>query len=300
MTLQQLKYALAIADGSSICEAAKLLFIAQPTLSNAIKDLENELGIHIFLRSNKGILVSNEGKQFLGYARQVIEQAQVLEEEYLGDKTRRQHFCISTQHYAFAVHAFVNLIKEFGMDHYDFSLRETKTFDIIDDVKNMRSEIGILYVNEFNEKVIQKLLHESNLLFKPLFIAKPHVFVSASNPLSHKKIVCLKDLENYPYLSFEQGDNNSFYYSEEILSTLEHNKNINVSDRATLYNLLIGLNGFTISSGIPSEELNEKNIVAIPLNVVDSMQIGTITHRNVILSKLAESYLSAIEATIPQ
>lgn len=299
MTLQQLKYAIAIADHNSMCEAAKALFISQPTLSNAIKDLEKEIGIHIFVRNNKGIIVSVEGKRFLGYARQVVEQAQLLEHEYLGTKTLKQRFSISTQHYSFAVNAFVELIKEYGADKYDFTLKETRTYEIIDDVKNLRSEMGILYLNEFNEKVITKLIHESDLQFEELFVAKPHIFVSSSNPLANKEKVTLQDLEEYPYLSFEQGDYNSFYFSEEILSTLGHNKSINVSDRATLFNLLIGLNGFTISTGIISEELNGKNIVSVPLDVNDNMRIGCITHKNATLSRLGEIYMKAIKTMIP-
>lgn len=295
MTLQQLKYATAIADKNSMCEAAKALFISQPTLSNAIKELENEIGISIFIRNNKGIIVSTEGKKFLGYARQVVEQTQLLEEEYLGGKPSKMKFSVSTQHYSFAVNAFVALIKEYGLLKYDFTLRETRTYEIIDDVKNLRSEIGILYLNEFNEKVITKLLKESNLEFQELFTAKPHIFISSNHPLVKQKKVELEDLEVYPYLAFEQGDNNSFFFSEEILSTLEHKQCIHVSDRATLFNLLIGLNGFTICTGIISEELNGKDIVAVPLNVADVIRVGSITHKNVTLSRLGQSYMTAIK-----
>lgn len=298
MTLQQLKYAIAIAEKNSMSETAKALFISQPTLSNAIKDLEKEIGITIFIRNNKGIVVSTKGKRFLGYARQVIEQVGLLEEEYLGTKPVKQRFSISTQHYSFAVKAFVSLIKEYGLDQYDFTLRETRTYEIIDDVKNLRSEIGILYLNEFNEKVITKLLKESNLVFEELYVAKPHVFVSSNHPIAQKKSVNLEDLKDYPYLAFEQGDNNSFYFSEEILSTLEHSKRINISDRATLFNLLIGLNGFTISTGIISEDLNGKDKVTVPLNVDDYIRIGTITHKDVALSTLGEIYMSTIQRII--
>lgn len=295
MTLQQLKYAITIAEKNSMNEASKALFISQPSLSNAIKDLEKEIGITIFLRNNKGIIISAEGIEFLGYARQVVEQAELLEEKYLGMKPSKQKFSVSTQHYAFAVNAFVYLIKEYGINEYEFSLRETKTFEIIDNVKNLRSEIGILYLNEFNKKVICKLLKESNLQFEELFSAKPHVFVSSGNPLSKKKKVTLLDLEDYPYLSFEQGENNSFYFSEEILSTLDHKKCIKVSDRATLFNLLIGLNGFTISTGIISEKLNGKDIIPVPLDLKENIRVGIITHKSLTLSRLGEIYVNALK-----
>lgn len=298
MTLQQLKYAVAIAEKGSINEAAKGLFISQPSLSNAIKELENEIHITIFTRTNKGISISPEGTEFLGYARQVLEQSELLEKKYLDAKPSKQHFSVTTQHYSFAVNAFVDLIKEYGIDEYEFTLRETKTYEIIDDVRNLKSEIGILYLNNFNEKVIRKLLKESNLVFTELFEAAPHVFISTGNPLAGKSVISMEDLEDYPVLSFEQGEYNSFYFSEEILSTLEHKKSIKVSDRATLFNLLIGLNGYTISTGIISEELNGKNIIAVPLDVREHIRVGYIQHKSVSLSRLGLIYVEALKSHI--
>ncbi|WP_088227593.1 LysR family transcriptional regulator [Desulfosporosinus sp. FKB] len=298
MTFQQLKYAIEIANWGSINEAAKRLFISQPSLSMAIKELEEELKITIFERTNKGINVSVEGTEFLGYARQVIEQIELLENRYLDAKPSPQHFSVSTQHYAFSVNAFVNLIQKYALEDYEFTLRETKTYEILDDVKNLRSEIGILYLNDFNNKVINKLLKESNLEFTVLFQAQPHVFISAKNPLAKQANVSLDDLDPYPCLSFEQGQYNSFHFSEEILSTLTHKKNIRVSDRATLFNLLIGLNGYTISTGVLSADLNGNNIIAVPLNIDEIITVGWISHKNVTLSKLATAYVQELEKVI--
>lgn len=296
MTLQQLKYVIEVADKGSMSEAAKNLFVSQPSLSNSIKELENEIHVNIFIRSNKGITVSEEGREFLGYARQVIEQNSLLEQRYLNNRRNfKKKFCISTQHYSFAVNAFVDLIEKYGGNEYEFTLRETKTYEIIDDVKNLRSEIGVIYINDFNEKVMNKLIKENNLNFELLFEAEPHVFVSSKNPLSQKKKILLDELEDYPYLSFEQGSYNSFYFSEEILSTIERKKCIKVSDRATLFNLLIGLNGYTICSGVISEELNGKDIIAVPLDADDKMKIGLITQKNVVHSYLGEIYIEAIK-----
>lgn len=298
MTLQQLKYAIEIAKCGSINIAAKRLFITQPSLSNAIRELETELNINIFQRTSRGITVSVEGTEFLGYARQVVEQAELLENRYFNTKPSSQHFSVSTQHYAFSVNAFVDLIKEYGNDEYEFKLRETKTYEIIDDVKNLRSEIGILYINEFNSKILNKLFEESNLKFTKLFVAKPHVFISANNPLSKKKRVTIEDLENYPYLCFEQGEYNSFHFSEEILSTIDHKKTIKVSDRATLFNLLIGLNGYTISTGILSSDLNGNDIISVPLDVNEEIEVGWISHKSIKLSKLANIYINALNNNI--
>jgi DNA-binding transcriptional LysR family regulator len=294
MTLQQLKYVIEVSDKGSMNEAAKSLFISQPSLSNAIKELEKELNISIFSRTNKGVVMSNEGQEFLGYARQVVEQNNLLEKRYLGSGNFKQKFSVSTQHYSFAVNAFVDMIKNASLSEYDFTLRETRTYEILDDVKNLRSEIGILYLNDFNNKVITKLLNENDLVFNELFTAKPHVFISRTHPLSKKESINLSELEDYPYLSFEQGIYNSFYYSEEILSTVEHKKNIRVSDRGTLFNLVIGLNGYTICSGVLDEDLNGENIVSVPLNEEEYMKIGFIMHKNVTPTRMAKLYIENI------
>ena len=294
MTLQQLKYVIEVANRGSINEAAKRLFISQPSLSNAIKDLEEELQIAIFDRSNKGISLSKEGVEFLSYARQVVEQAELLESRYLNAKPSPQHFSVSTQHYAFAVNAFVSLVQQYGHDEYEMALRETKTYEIIEDVKNMRSEIGILYLNEFNGKVINKLLKSANLEFHSLFTAKPHIFISIKNPLAKQSIVTIDQLQHYPYLSFDQGEFNSFHFSEEILSTMSHQKSIRVNDRATLFNLLIGLNGYTISTGVLSADLNGNEIIPVPLDCEETINVGWIAQRNVSLSKLGMAYVDAL------
>lgn len=298
MTLQQLKYVIEVARSQSINKAAQRLFISQPSLSNALKELEEELGITIFLRSNKGIIITSEGSEFLGYARQVVEQAELLENRYTNTRSPQHYFSVSAQHYAFAVSAFVRLLKDYDIEKYEFSLRETKTYEIIEDVKNLRSEIGILYVNEFNEKVIHKFLGEGNLQFHELFTANPHVFISSTNPLSKNEYVTLADLDPYPYLSYEQGDFNSFYFSEEILSTLSRPKNIKVTDRATLFNLLIGLNGYTISTGVISHKLNSKDIIAVPLKVDEQIHVGYITHKNVTNSTLANTYIQYLKESV--
>lgn len=300
MTLQQLKYVIEVVRSQSINKAAQRLFISQPSLSNALKELEEEIGISIFLRTNKGIVITPEGSEFLGYARQVVEQAELLEKRYDKSRSPQQNFSVSAQHYAFAVSAFVRLLKDYDRAEYEFTLRETRTYEIIEDVKNLRSEIGVLYVNDFNEKVIQKFLREANLTFHSLFVAKPHVFISSTNPLAKRTSVTLRDLNPFPYLSYEQGEFNSFYFSEEILSTLSRPKNIRVSDRATLFNLLIGLDGYTISTGVISHKLNSKDIIAVPLEVDEQIHVGYITHKNVTNSTLAEIYIQYLKEIIEE
>lgn len=284
-----------VAETGTITEAANRLYISQPSLTNAIHDLEKEMNITIFNRSNKGISLSKEGDDFLGYARQVLEQAAILEDKYKGKHSGKKQFCVSTQHYSFAVNAFVDLIQQYGQEEYDFSLRETQTYEIIEDVAKMKSEIGILFLNEFNEKVLRKLMKANDLEFHPLFTARPHVFISRRHPLADHTIITNEELEAYPYLSFEQGEHNSFYFSEEIFSTTERKKNIRVRDRATLFNLLIGLNGYTVCSGVIDRNLNGEDIIAVPLQDESEMQIGYLTHRRGMRSRLGETYLAFLK-----
>ena len=295
MTLQQLRYVTAVADAGTISKAAQQFYISQPSLTNSIQELEQELGLTIFHRTNRGVALTPEGEEFLGYARQVLAQMELIEEKYLGTAPVKHQFCVSAQHYSFAVEAFVELLKEYGGEEYDFRIRETQTYEIIEDVARLRSEVGILYLNHDNETVLRKVIREHDLVFTPLFTAKPHVFVSAASPLAQKSALTLDDLKPYPRLSYEQGEHNAFYFSEEILSTLDSKKDILVRDRATLFNLLIGLNGYTICSGVISEALNGPNIRAIPLLVNDSMQIGYLTHRQVQPGRFGKLYIEILK-----
>ena len=295
MTLKQLQYISVIADTGNITEAAKKLFIAQPSLTSALHELEKEYGITIFTRDSKGARLTPEGDEFLGYARQILEQADLMYERYTGKKRGKLRFCVSAQHYSFAVEAFVELLKECGGDKYDFHMRETQTYEIINDVAHLRSEIGILYLNSFNETIIKKALKDNELTFYKLFTAKPHVFIGKGSPLAKKRFLTLEDLKPYPRLSYEQGSHNSFYFSEEILSTVDCDKEIVVCDRASLFNMLIGLNGYTICSGVISEELNGPNIIAKPLKVDDHMEIGYILPATLPAGHLTEKYISILK-----
>lgn len=295
MTLQQLKYIIAVADKGSINEAAKGLYIAQPSLSAAIKELEEELKMTLFIRSSRGALLSPEGAEFLGYARQVVQQAELLEEKFLKGRSSKQRFSVSTQHYAFTANAFVELIKQFGSEEYEFTLRETGTYHIIEDVRNLRSELGVLYLSTFNEQVICKLLKESNLIFRPLFKVKPHVFISRWNPLAKRSSLTLDDLADFPCLIMDQGEHGSFYFYEEVFSTLEHKKSIRVTDRAAIINLLIGVDAYTISTGVFPSYLHGKDIIALPLEVDEYMQVGVIRHKDMLPTALGEIYENALQ-----
>ena len=296
MTLEQLRQVIAIADSGSLNEAARRLYVSQPNLSSVVKELEKEIGITLFLRSNRGIQLTPEGKQFIGFARQVVEQYALLEDRYIGKKVKKV-FSVSAQHYSFAVKAFVETVKRVGMDKYEFAMHETKTGQVIDNVKNMTSELGILYLSDFNEQVLHKIFAENSLVFTELFACDTYVYLWKGHPLAGKKEISMKELEEYPCLSFEQGDSNSFYFAEEMLSTLEYKRLIKADDRATMLNLMVGLDGYTLCSGIISEELNGSDYAAIPLKESQVMHIGYLRHRDVRLSDIGTIYLEEIRKT---
>ncbi|MDR2999142.1 MAG: LysR family transcriptional regulator [Microbacterium sp.] len=297
LTLQQLRYFIEVAAEGSISGAADVLYVAQPTMSAAMKDLEARVGRPLLVRSARGVTLTDDGAEFLGYARQVVEQVELLEQRYLGRPPSRRLLGVSTQHYSFAVDAFVRMVNATEAAEYEFSLRETRTWDIIEDVRTLRSEVGVLFRNDFNRRVIDKLLRDSGMAFHPLFAATPHIFIARNNPLSAHARVTLADLVDLPRLTFDQGTNNSFYFAEEILSTLSSKQEIRVADRATIFNLMIGVGGYTISTGIISDELDPE-IVAIPLEVDERIEIGWIGHAAIPLTDLAQRYLDEVRAVV--
>ncbi|WP_424463569.1 LysR family transcriptional regulator [Pseudoclavibacter helvolus] len=299
VTLQQLHYFVEVAAERSISAAADVLYVAQPTMSAAMKDLEARVGRALLVRSARGVSLTTDGTEFLRYAKQVVEQMALLEQRYLGRPPSRRLLGVSAQHYSFAVDAFVRMVKVTGADEYEFSLRETRTWDIIEDVRTLRSELGLLYRNDFNGNVIDKLLRDSGLVFHPLFLAQPHIFVSRRNSLASKARATLDDLTDLPRLTFDQGANNSFYFAEEILSTLSSKREIRVADRATIFNLMIGLDGYTISTGIISDDL-DPGIVAVPLEVDERIEIGWIGHSAIPLTEQAQRYLDEVRAVVAE
>ena len=294
MTLTQCKYAVTVAEAGSMNEAARLLFISQPSLSAAIRELEDETGTELFLRTNRGIALTPEGEEFIGYARMLLEQYQLMESKYIAKEKTKKKFSVSMQHYTFAVSAFVELVKQFGMDEYEFAVHETKTYDVIDDVTNFRSEIGILYVNDFNQKVLYKLFRDCGLEFHELLRCGIYVYLWKGHPLANRKLISLEDLREYPCLSFDQGAHGSFYFAEEVLSTYEYKRIIKANDRATLLNLMIGLNAYTLCSGIICEELNGSDYCAVKLDSNEVMTIGYLARKGTKISRIGQQYLAEI------
>jgi len=299
MTLQQLNYIITISEAGSLNKAAEILYVAQPSLTSAIKEVEKEVGVTIFNRSGKGVTLTGDGAEFVLYARQVYSQYDILLEKFGKSGNLKKKFGVSTQHYSFAVKAFVEMVKAFDTSKYEFAIRESKTLDVINDVSTLRSEIGILYLSDFNRKAILKLLASNNLEFHKLLDCSAYVYLWKGHPLAKEKSIHFSQLDEYPCLSFEQGDNGSFYFAEEILSTNEYQRTIKACDRATMLNLMVGLNGYTLCSGIICEELNGTDFTAVPfeadnLNPNSVMEIGYLVRKNTLLSHMGNLYIEEI------
>ena len=300
MTLQQIKYVIGIAETGSFNKAAEKLFVSQPSLTATIHDLEDELGIEIFNRTGRGVTLTNDGTEFLTSARQLYIDYQSVMEKYGENGKIKKKFGVSTQHYSFAVKSFVEMVKDFNTNEYEFAIRETKTREVIEDVATLKSEIGILYLSEFNRKANTSILKSKELEFHHLIDCKAYVYIWKGHPLANKKQISLSQLEDYPCLSFEQGDGASFYFAEEILSTEEYHRTIKANDRATILNLMIGLNGYTLCSGIICEELNGSDYIAVPFKEEDEsinriMEIGFITRRGFNLSTIGNKYIEEVK-----
>lgn len=300
MTLIQLHYLIVIAETNSLNKAAEQLYVSQPSLTSAIKELEKELGVTLFYRSGRGVTLTNDGVEFLLYAKQLYSQYEAVLEKYGMGGAHKKKFGVSTQHYSFAVKAFVDMAKEFDMSRYEFAVRETRTVEVIRDVSTMKSEVGILYLCDFNRKSMEKLLKSASLEFHHLIECQAYVYIWKNHPLAKEKTIRFEQLNGYPCLSFEQGDNSSFYFAEEILSTNEYSQVIKANDRATMLNLMVGLNGYTLCSGIICEELNGSDYIAVPFqedeqNPNSVMEIGYVVRKNTILSKMGELYVDKLK-----
>ena len=297
MTLQQLRYADAVASCGSISKAAQRVFATQPTITESVRALEEELRVAIFTRTNRGVSVTREGEEFLASARQILDDASRITEKYTGKSVRRPQFAVSCQHFAFAVEAFMEVVRANGSDAYDFTLRETVTSEIIDDVARHRSEVGLLYLSKRNERPLRKILRREEIVFDELFAAKPHVFLSKRHPLARKKSIRPDELDAYPYLSYEQGVENALYFSEEVMPAIDRKKNIRVRDRATMTKLMLGLDGYTVSSGAVSKAYANE-IVAVPLKLDEAIRVGIVRRAGTPLSAAAAAFVAAVRKRV--
>lgn len=295
MTLQQFIYAVTVAEQASMNRAAQTLFISQSSLSAGIQSLEKETGITIFHRTNRGVTVTPEGEEFLIHAKQIVEQYRLTEEKYVLKQESRKNFSVSAQHYTFAVKAFIEMAKQFSLDQYAFGIYECKTAEIIENVRSYKSELGVIYLDDFNREILTRILSDNGLEFTELFQCRTYVYLAAAHPLADRKEIALEDLAPYPCLSFDQGSSQAFYLAEEVYSTYRYRQIIKASDRATLLNLMIGLNGYTLCSGILCEDLNGTDYRVVPLRSGKLMHIGYIGRRGSVISRLGAIYIAELK-----
>ncbi|MCQ2465602.1 MAG: LysR family transcriptional regulator [Oscillospiraceae bacterium] len=300
MTLQQINYAIAISETGSMNKAAEKLYITQPSLTNAIRELEKEIGIIIFNRSGKGVSLTADGTEFITYARQLYQQYETLQEKYSEGKIKRK-FGVSAQHYSFAVNAFVETVNSYNTHEYEFAIRETNTADVINDVATLKSEIGILYLSDFNRQFITKIIQTNGLEFIHLIDCDVFAYLWKGHPLADRETVSIEELEHYPCLTFEQGDKSSFYFAEEIISTSDFSRVVKASDRSTMLNLMKGINGYTFCSGIICGNLNGSDFTAVRLSDdTDRMEIGYIRRKNIIMSDIGKEYIRNLQSYLKE
>ena len=302
MTLQQISYALTIADCGSMNKAADRLGISQPTLTSAVRELERELGISIFLRTHRGAVPTAEGADFLQSVGQIYRQYELVCEKYI-DKDMKRKFGVSTQHYSFAVSAFIETVKQFNTLEFEFAIRETETQRIIGDVGSLKSEIGVLYISNFNRKPINKLLEENELTFTEMIKCKAYVYLWRGHPLAGEGSISLQMLEPYPCLSFEQNGKDGYLYAEEILSENIYPRMIKATDRSAMGEMMKALYGYTLCSGILCEELSGSDYVVVPFredsaNQNSIMEIGYITKKYGTLSDIGECYIKELKKSL--
>ena len=292
MTLQQLRCAVTAAEEGTISKAAEKLFISQPSLSASIHELEKELGITIFQRTNRGVVVSRAGEEFLGHARQILLQISQLEERYTGQEPVQRDFSVSSQHFAFVARAFANTIRKADSSRYVFSFHEELTWEVIEDVSNMRSEIGVLSLSDFSSRYLLEVFRKNNLVFHELARVPAQIYVAADHPLAGRDVVTEEDLSAYPCVIYDQGESNALYLSESALSTYHLPRQIRVRDRATAYDMVDVLRGFTSDPGVGRMD---PAYVSVPLPAQGDRIVGYLTKKGMLLSTIAESFLEELK-----
>lgn len=296
MTIMQLKYIIAIDEECSMRKAADKLYVSQPGLSSAVRDLENEIGIQIFERVHNGVVTTAAGASFIAYARGAVEEFEKIEGRYLNTRNVRPSFSVSMQHYTVAVNAFIETVKEYDLPEYQYFIRETQTGEVIDDVKTLRSEVGVIALSDFNKNTFMKIFADASLDFHELFTRNTYVYLKKDHPLADREELSLDELQDYPCMVFDQGDNTSFYYREEALATYDYKKVISTNERATSVELMLGLNGYAVGTAMLDDSLNISEIKVVKLKEDESLTFGYIVRKVAILSEMGRTFITKLEA----
>ena len=293
MTLQQCIYILEIHNTGSFSEAARKLFVAQSSLSTSVKCLEDELGIKIFERSKNGAVLTVEGAEFVRYAAEMVSKNDFILNRYKNSQRGARLF-VSTQHYDFIADAFCALVMKTADAEYSLSLQEKETYDVIRDVEIAYSDVGIIAIEDQNLDIMNRYLQSKEISFTTIFKVSPHVFIRREHPLSSEPLLHYEMLNNFPYLSYEQGAHKDSWFKEEMISGEFANKRIVISDRATLMNILLKTNAYTVGTGIMPSALNEGKIISVPLESNSLYSVGYITRNDKRPAPILQEFLSLI------
>lgn len=297
MTIQQCKYVLEIARTGSFSEAAKQLFIAQSSLSAGIKSLERELNICIFQRSSNGVYLTDEGSEFVRYAADIVSASELAVGRYKSPQKTETLF-IATQHYDFIADVFGNFVKDVDLDRYRFSIKEIETYNVIREVENSYSDIGIIAIKDGDYDIMKRYLNKRNITFVSMLEAAPHVFVRRAHPLASMDRLSVADLKDFPYVSYEQGGQTASFFTEELNDARAMDKHIEISDRATLMNLLLMTDAYTVGTGIMPSALNKGDIVSIPFDSKEHYIIGYLLNSARKVSPMTERFIAHLKVSI--
>jgi len=297
MTIQQLQYVVEVAKSDSINKAAQNLFISQPTLSVAIKELEEEIGTSLFQRSRKGIAITNDGIEFLRLAEEILGKLDYVKKSYLVKSASTiSRFQVSCQHYAFVVEAFIQFMDKYKDSRFHFTIKETKTLACIEDVYQRKSILSIIYLNSANENLIRRVLTSKSMEFHEMYTVKPHVFLRKAHPLAGKSIISAEDLAPFPMIAYEQEKGE--YLGEEMIIVENPDKVISTQDRGTTNNIIANTDGYNIGTGYIIPGIISDEITSIPLDVDDEMQVGWISLANRELTDEIIEFVSLVKASM--
>ena len=298
MTLQQFRYIVEISKHNSISKAASALYVTQPSISKAVREMENNLGITILDRTNKGVVFTKEGMELLFYAKMLLEQAESVVYHFNKQKTTDlTKFSISSQHYGFTIEAVANLMDYFAQRKYELTILEGKTTDVIDDVCTSRSILGILSFTALNKAFFERYFISNSLVFTPLSSLKQHVFLRKKHPLAKLKSITLAQLKDYPYLTYQQDDV-LLHFAEEAINMDNINKLLYLKDQGTMNNLLANTDGYNLGTGCIVDNYMNPNIISIPLEESNLIQVGLVKRNDVFLSEELLVYIDFLKAAL--
>ncbi|MCM3731193.1 LysR family transcriptional regulator [Fictibacillus nanhaiensis] len=298
MTPQQFRYIVEIAKHNSISKAASALYVTQPSISRAVRELETELGITILDRTNKGVVFTKEGTELLFYAKTLLEQMESVVHHFNKEKTMNlTKFSISSQHYGFAIEAVANLMDYFAERNYELTIREDKTFDVIDDVYASRSILGILFLTDLNKHFFERYFTSKQLTFTPIASLKQHVFLRKEHPLAHLECITLDQLRDYPYLTYQQDDM-LLHFAEEALNVDNIGKLVYLKDRGAMNNLLSNTDSYNLGTGCIVHNYMNPNIISIPLEESNMIEVGLVKRNDVHLPDEVLVYISFLKLAL--